>query len=35
MDNHISQALDQVCSGIQEPKKALEDAGAKSAKVVG
>lgn len=34
IDNHISQALDQVCFGLQEPQKALEDAAAKFAKVL-
>jgi hypothetical protein len=35
IDNHISQALDQVCFGLQELKKASEDAAAKFAKVLG
>ena len=35
IDDHISQALDQVCSGLKEPKQALDDAAEKSAKVLG
>ncbi|HEY9387291.1 MAG TPA: extracellular solute-binding protein [Nitrososphaeraceae archaeon] len=32
---HIKQALDEVYSGLKEPKQALDDAAAKSAKVLG
>jgi multiple sugar transport system substrate-binding protein len=32
---HVRQALDEVYSGIKEPKQALDDAAAKSAKVLG
>ena len=35
IDDHISQALDQVCSGLKEPKQALDDAAEESAKVLG
>ena len=33
--NHIKQALDEDFSGAKEPKQALDDAAAKSAKVLG
>jgi multiple sugar transport system substrate-binding protein len=33
--NHIKQAIDEVFSGAKEPKQALDDAAAKSAKVLG
>lgn len=33
--NHIKQAMDEVFSGAKEPKQALDDAAAKSAKVLG
>jgi multiple sugar transport system substrate-binding protein len=32
---HIKQAIDEVMYGIKEPKQALNDAAAKSAKVLG
>jgi hypothetical protein len=32
---HVRQALDEVFHGIKEPKQALDDAAAKSAKVLG
>jgi multiple sugar transport system substrate-binding protein len=32
---HIKQAIDEVMYGIKEPKQALDDAAAKSAKVLG
>jgi multiple sugar transport system substrate-binding protein len=32
---HVRQALDEVFYGIKEPKQALDDAAAKSAKVLG
>ena len=35
MDDHVTQAIKQVCNGIKEPKQALDDAAAKSAKVLG
>jgi multiple sugar transport system substrate-binding protein len=35
IDDHISKALDQVCSGLEEPKQALDDAARKSAKLLG
>ncbi|HEY6885721.1 MAG TPA: extracellular solute-binding protein [Nitrososphaeraceae archaeon] len=35
IDNDVSQALDQVCLGLKNPKQALNDASAKSAKVLG
>ena len=35
IDDHISKALDQVCSGLKEPKQALDDAAKKSAKLLG
>jgi multiple sugar transport system substrate-binding protein len=35
IDNDISQALDQICLGIKDPKQALDDAAAKSAKALG
>lgn len=35
IDNQISVALDQVCSGLKEPKQALEDAATMTAKVLG
>ena len=33
--DHVRQALDEVYYGIKEPKQALDDAAAKSAKVLG
>jgi multiple sugar transport system substrate-binding protein len=33
--DHIRQALDEVYSGLKEPKRALDDAAAKSAKALG
>ena len=33
--DHVRQALDEVYYGIEEPKQALDDAAAKSAKVLG
>jgi multiple sugar transport system substrate-binding protein len=33
--NHIKQAMDEVFSGSKEPKQALDDAAAKSAKSLG
>ena len=33
--DHIRQALDEVYSGLKEPKQALDDAAAKSAKALG
>jgi multiple sugar transport system substrate-binding protein len=35
MDDHVTQAVKQVCNGIKEPKQALDDAAAKSAKLLG
>ena len=35
MDDHITQAIKQVCNNIKEPKEALDDAAAKSAKLLG
>ena len=35
IDDHISKALDQICSGLKEPKRALDDAAKKSAKILG
>ena len=35
IDDHITQAGKQVCTGLKEPKQALDDAAAKSAKVLG
>jgi multiple sugar transport system substrate-binding protein len=35
MDDHITQAIKQVCNNIKEPKQALDDAAAKSAKLLG
>lgn len=35
IDNDVSQALDQICLGIKDPKQALDDAAAKSAKALG
>jgi multiple sugar transport system substrate-binding protein len=32
---HIKQALDDVYHGLKEPKQALDDAAAKSAKMLG
>jgi multiple sugar transport system substrate-binding protein len=32
---HIREALDEVYYGLKEPKQALDDAAAKSAKVLG
>ena len=32
---HIRQALDEVYYGVKEPKQALDDSAAKSAKVLG
>jgi multiple sugar transport system substrate-binding protein len=32
---HVRQALDEVFNGIKEPKQALDDAAAKSAKALG
>ena len=32
---HVGQALDEVYYGIKQPKQALDDAAAKSAKVLG
>jgi hypothetical protein len=33
--DHVRQSLDEVYYGIKEPKQALDDAAAKSAKVLG
>jgi multiple sugar transport system substrate-binding protein len=33
--NHIKQAMDEVFSGLKEPKQALNEAAAKSAEVLG
>lgn len=33
--DHISQAIEEVYYGIKEPKQALDDAAARSAKVLG
>jgi multiple sugar transport system substrate-binding protein len=33
--DNVRQALDDICYGIKEPKEALDDAAAKSAKVLG
>jgi maltose-binding protein MalE len=35
ISNHIKQALDEVFSGAKESEQALDDATAKSAKVLG
>jgi multiple sugar transport system substrate-binding protein len=35
ISEHIKQALDDVFHGLKEPKQALDDAAAKSAKVLG
>ena len=35
MDDHITQAIKQVCNNIEEPNQALDDAAAKSAKLLG
>jgi multiple sugar transport system substrate-binding protein len=35
IDEQVSHALDQVCSGTKEPKQALDDAAAKTAKLLG
>jgi multiple sugar transport system substrate-binding protein len=35
IDEQVSHALDQVCSGVKEPKQALDEAAAKSAKLLG
>jgi multiple sugar transport system substrate-binding protein len=35
IDQQVSYALDQVCSGTKEPKQALDEAAAKSAKLLG
>jgi multiple sugar transport system substrate-binding protein len=35
IDDHVTEALKQVCNGIKEPKQALDDAAAKSAKLLG
>jgi multiple sugar transport system substrate-binding protein len=35
IDDQISKALDQVCSGIKQPKQALNDAAKGSAKILG
>jgi multiple sugar transport system substrate-binding protein len=35
IDDHITQAGKQVCTGLKEPKQALDDAAAKSAKLLG
>jgi multiple sugar transport system substrate-binding protein len=35
IDEQVSHALDQVCSGTKEPKQALDEAAAKSAKLLG
>lgn len=35
IDDHISKALDQICSGLKEPKQALKYATKKSAKTLG
>jgi multiple sugar transport system substrate-binding protein len=35
IDEQVSYALDQVCSGTKEPKQALDEAAAKSAKLLG
>lgn len=35
IDDHISKALDQICSGLKEPKQALNYATKKSAKTLG
>ena len=34
-DSQISDALDQVCSSLKEPRQALEDAAVKTAKILG
>jgi multiple sugar transport system substrate-binding protein len=35
IDDHISKALDQICSGLKEPKQTLNYATKKSAKTLG
>ena len=35
IDEQVSHALDQVCSGTKEPKQALDEAAAKTAKLLG
>src|SRR5215212_445658 len=35
IDDYVSEAGKQVCSGIKEPKQALNEAAAKSAKLLG
>jgi multiple sugar transport system substrate-binding protein len=35
IDDHVSKALDEICSGVKEAKQALDDAAKKSAKVLG
>jgi multiple sugar transport system substrate-binding protein len=35
IDDHMSRALDQICSGLKEPKQALNHAAKKSAKTLG
>jgi multiple sugar transport system substrate-binding protein len=35
IDDHLTQAGKQVCTGLKEPKQALDDAAAKSAKLLG
>jgi multiple sugar transport system substrate-binding protein len=35
IDDHVTEALKQVCHGIKEPKQALDDAATKSAKLLG
>jgi len=35
MDDHVTQAIKQVCNGLKEPKQALDDAAARSAKLLG
>jgi maltose-binding protein MalE len=34
IDQQVSYALDKVCSGIKEPKQALDEAAVKSAKLL-
>ena len=35
IDDHISKALNQSCSGLKEPNQVLNDAAKKSAKTLG
>jgi multiple sugar transport system substrate-binding protein len=35
IDDHVTEALKQVCHGVKEPKQALDEAAAKSAKALG